>query len=810
MRLIVTACAGLALPAATAAQGAWEALLSVDPYPSPYYSDWDVDPTIGTLTVFNHGAVAGDVRVAFSIMDRSNRVIASGLSETQRVPAGAAAIFESPYDVAGTTSHDTEIERIAERTGRLPEGEYTACAAATDIDGFVLAEACAQFSILYPDPPLLLSPADDAVLEVQDELFQWSPVQVPAQFQPQYVLRIVEVLDGQTPAEALASNIPHHESLELFTPTLRYPIEARPFEPGPTYAWSVRAFDQNGYPLSANEGRSEIWTFRYDDGTGPVDGPVATTFALSTAGQAGPTSPSLSLNQICTTTRVGDVVLDVRSPLGFDPLPASSATLYRDAGGEDWWLFTERQNRQLLLHGSCSSLLDERLLGGLRWVAARKTGRNQRINDWLSVNVPPVGVESIDYGLFVLALKGGTLDVPSSFLEGSQFLAGHDIEVLRGLNAYAVLNLHEHAMWPLLERLGYREKQIEIQGFAGFDAEKAVSVGGAGELADGEPTGDAEVTANVTTEQTFLTLRAALPERTPIGPLAGLIESMRLGVELAIERETDTSLGVAREEESAEGVFDVESELALVPRLTHTMTLRSDRFPNVRGSRDLVGTFGLGLARVQETENKAKQVWMRLQRSSGAAAAGLRRAGSWFGANPDSVICAPKPTSEQEASLVMSYAMDGEIVLGSFVIEEPALEVKVQLAGDGGQVVSGDDRSLSFAVAAVLKGADWGENGIATGVTVEREKEDAAEEICSPRPRSNATVTMTRPRSDATVGQTRPRSNAVTERPPTTEAPDSATWEVEWRVGTEAMPLGDLLRGIPNLIRTLSDAIRNP
>ena len=791
-------------------QGVWDALLTIDPYPSPYYSDWDVNPNIGSLTVFNPDPAAAEVRVAFSIIDGSNRVIASGTSDPQLVPGGAAAIFESPYEVAGTSSHDAEIERIAERTGRLPEGVYTACAAATDLDGFVLAEACAEFTILYPDPPLLLGPGDGAVLDRQDEVFQWTPVQVPVQFQPEYVLRIVEVLEGQTPAEALAANIPHHESFGLFAPSVQYPLEARPLEAGKSYAWSVRAFDQNGYPLSANEGRSEIWTFRYDDGLAPVDGVVTTTFALSTSSQASPPPPSLSLDQICSATRVGDVVLDVRSPLGFDPLPTSSATLYRDSGGEDWWLFTERGNRQLLLHGSCSGQV--LVLGGLRWIAVRKVGRSQRINDWLSVNAPGVGLESIDYGLFVLALKGGSVEVPGAFHEGSQFLAGHEIDVLRGLNAYAVLNLQEHAMWPLLQQLGYTEKQIEIQGFAGFDAEKAISIAGAGDLAGGAPTGDGRVTGNLTTEQTFLTLRAALPERRPIGPLAGLIESMRLGVEFAIERESETAVGVARTDSQASGVFDQESELALVPRLTHTMTLRSDRFPNVRGSRDLVGSLGLSLARTQETKDKAKQVWMRLQRSSGRAAAGLRRAGSWFGANPDSVICAPRPTTEDEASLVMAYGMEGEIVLGALVIEGPALEVKVQLSGDEGRAVAGDDRSLSFALASVLKGESWGDNGIAVGVTVEREKDDDdADELCSPRPRSNATVTPTRPRSDATVGETRPRSNAVTERPDSTTVDvDGAKWQVEWRVGTEGMPLGDLLKGIPNLISAVRNAISSP
>src|SRR5687768_3371471 len=272
VRLALTAFLLVSVSTSLAAQSSWDAILSIDPYPSPYYSDWDNNPNIASLTVINPGA-ATQVRIHFNVTNRANKVVLSGSSDPQNIGARATVIFDNPYDVAGSTHHDEEEERIASRTGRLREGDYTACAVIADLTGFSLAESCTQFTIVYPDPPLLLSPANRDVVTETDPLFQWTPVQVPVDFQLSYVMRVVEVLNGQTPQEALRANIPHYQSLDGQFPSLRYPIDARPFEVGKQYAWTIQVLDQNGYAASANDGRSEIWTFSYDDGSPQLTAP---------------------------------------------------------------------------------------------------------------------------------------------------------------------------------------------------------------------------------------------------------------------------------------------------------------------------------------------------------------------------------------------------------------------------------------------------------------------------------------------------------------------------------------------------------
>jgi hypothetical protein len=533
------------MPAGARGQGVWEALLTIDPYPSPYYSDWNANPNIGSLTVLNHGPGAGEVRVAFSIVDRSNRVIASGTSDPQYVAEGAAAIFDSPYEVAGTSRHDAEIERLAARTGRLPEGSYAACAAATDFDGFVLAEACAEFAILYPDPPLLLGPTDGDTLERQDDFFQWTPVQVPPAFDVQYVLRVAEVLEGQTPAEALETNIPHHESLGLFAPSEQYPIYARPLEVGTTYAWSVRAFDQNGYPVSANDGQSEIWTFTYDDGTAPTQPTGARTLTLmngSSTSAAGSGATVNGLDEICAAwdDPSDQLSLNMNVPLGFDSASVAirDVSLYQDSTTMTWGLLGLGPDRhRYLLVGDCDAgRVLESGTGGLRWIARRDTARVQPLGGFLN-RITPVDVGTalgleLEDAIVILALDGAKVEVPSTWDLPTQFLNDRTIEVGPGLNVFGVL--HAGASWltGAFDRLGYpadAQGDFELQGFVGLRTSWSV-----GAFVGGRMGGPADSVAGGATgrvQAELIRLRGALPERPLPG---GFFLSLQPGIELTV------------------------------------------------------------------------------------------------------------------------------------------------------------------------------------------------------------------------------------------------------------------------------------
>jgi hypothetical protein len=258
--LILAVLAGLVAP--LQAQVPWDLRLIIDPYPSPYLSDWEANPTISTLTVSNPGAQAESVNLVYQVVNQAGQLIASGRSDPQLFSPGSTVIT-SFVDITGNSSHDHGVEDQMRRTGRLPEGDYTACTVATDPGGFVLAEDCANFSILYPDPPYLVGPGDGDVVQSPNPTFQWTPSQVPPQYRLQYVFRLAEVLPDQAPLQALNANIPQFLSTDVPGTNLPYPISALPLEPGHHYAWRVQAIDQNGYPAASNNGLSEIGTFVY-------------------------------------------------------------------------------------------------------------------------------------------------------------------------------------------------------------------------------------------------------------------------------------------------------------------------------------------------------------------------------------------------------------------------------------------------------------------------------------------------------------------------------------------------------------------
>jgi hypothetical protein len=283
----VGALAPLASPAL--AQGTWDAILAVDPVPSPYLSDWEANPDFGTLTVFNGSGQPQSVRLVFNVVDGGGRLVADGASEPQLISGDAPAIFDSPFEIAGSTRHDEELEGQMRRTGRLPEGEYRACVAVVDLGGFQLAEACESFSVVYPDPPLLIAPYDGDAVTSQDFFFQWTPAQVPADFGLRYVLEVVDVRPGQLPAEALQSNLLHFYDPDVASTQVQYPLDAQPLEAGGVYAWQVKALDVNGYPVSANQGRSEVWTFTYQPEPERAVSAIALTVARDTLRYAGDT-----------------------------------------------------------------------------------------------------------------------------------------------------------------------------------------------------------------------------------------------------------------------------------------------------------------------------------------------------------------------------------------------------------------------------------------------------------------------------------------------------------------------------------------
>jgi hypothetical protein len=148
-------------------------------------------------------------------------------------------------------------------TGSLPAGTYTICVDAVNEDETeYLGSSCIIREVRHPYPPELILPADNSAVSEPLPIFSWLPP-MPAYSNILYKIEIVEILDGQTPIEAMeASFAVFYRDSIVDLNSLQYPIASRPFEVGSRYAWRIGA--RIG-PESLEESilYSPVWSFTF-------------------------------------------------------------------------------------------------------------------------------------------------------------------------------------------------------------------------------------------------------------------------------------------------------------------------------------------------------------------------------------------------------------------------------------------------------------------------------------------------------------------------------------------------------------------
>jgi hypothetical protein len=506
--IVAFAFALMALARPASAQGPWTLSLFVDPFPSPYASDWETNPNISSLTITNPAATAQDVRLAYQVTNTQGRILASGSSDPLGVQPGAPTVMTSIIDIAGSSRRDQGLWDQMERTGRIPEGTYTACVILASSNGLVLGEDCDTFTIVYPDPPYLIAPAPGEAITTQAPFFQWTPIQVPPSYQVQYVLQVAEVLPNQTAEEALSATIVHYQQTDLTATNVQYPPNGQPFEPGKRYAWRVVAIDETGFPPTVNGGLSEIRTFTFDDGSGVNGARTEIRLTLANDFDDDPAEVAardaeenaVDIGQMCALWNqpATAYAISSASPIGMKRFTGQPAVLHRDIGAKRWWIATRnpKNARAVLIGGDCKGLVNPtRVL----WIASRDTSVQGEMNRRMANR--SVGPDSM-FGMVVLAVSSGTVEAPEGFTEAREFLGTYSVEVATGLNLFLSLNLKEYALWPWFESLGFREKEFQLYGFLGWNSSWSIGVGAGG--------GSSGV--DVSSERKFLIIRGSFPK----------------------------------------------------------------------------------------------------------------------------------------------------------------------------------------------------------------------------------------------------------------------------------------------------------
>ena len=196
------------------------------------------------------------------------------------VQSGTTVLSVGDFFLPETLSFTGSYQQTFQRTGKLPAGQYQLCIrAVTPVDFIpVTEELCRNFIIVSYQLPILMQPFHEAELNSTQAqtaiIFRWSPLAPAAKEPVQYRIMVFEVLQNQSPVQALRSNQPLLDEIAMagitqyiWKPQLDFSFLQNPADTiqqqKKTFIWTVQTLDRNGIVLqeNSNEGRSEPFVF---------------------------------------------------------------------------------------------------------------------------------------------------------------------------------------------------------------------------------------------------------------------------------------------------------------------------------------------------------------------------------------------------------------------------------------------------------------------------------------------------------------------------------------------------------------------
>ncbi len=228
----------------------------MDPNPTPFIYNWDQQPELIQVNVFNFAEEPVDVKFIAEIINGFQDVVAStdpAIAPTFTLLPSASEYSGAEVIPVSDMIFSEEYQRILNRMHILPEDNYRLCITVVDAtEGIPLTEmpSCSDFLLTGFGSTYLIYPPDGSVYdqyEVTDLVFQWTP----AFFDPRtgyfdYQFRLVEVLENQIPEQAIIVNDPLlEECLPGNENQFLWPEDMISLMPG-TYAWAVRIVELCG------------------------------------------------------------------------------------------------------------------------------------------------------------------------------------------------------------------------------------------------------------------------------------------------------------------------------------------------------------------------------------------------------------------------------------------------------------------------------------------------------------------------------------------------------------------------------------
>lgn len=305
---------------------------------------WAADPTIVQIILHNTTATAFDgAVVSFEIRRMPTRAVVARSNDFHpqqprlTIPPNGTLVLNGPQIIheSAIKLEDETLRQQAQATGQLPEGDYEFCARLLDANAREIGSTsafCPRTTVMLPDPPMLLHPRNDSTLAAGTmPMFVWTPV--TGVLSPiTYTLRVAPLLPGQAPLDALRYNTTVLNLSGLRAPLYQYVPTDIPFAAFPQaegFVWQVEALGPDGRPATRNNGRSEIFRFKFIDTRSsllPQDSsqhPTSSPSGGTTIGTLG--TPSLP------QTDTGSLIRRIELPGGFrivlsEAIPCSTAS----------------------------------------------------------------------------------------------------------------------------------------------------------------------------------------------------------------------------------------------------------------------------------------------------------------------------------------------------------------------------------------------------------------------------------------------------------------------------------------------------
>lgn len=257
-------------------------VLNVQPTPAANFNTWSQRNEV--ITLVSAGSAQGST---LSIKINATLETADGTpvaktditrAALRQLPAAGSAIFyaKDVFD-PGAFIFNSAFQNQLNQTGKLKAGTYRLIVSLFNAAGTaqISNEQTKIFTIVAAQLPVLIAPANEAILNEEAAqtaiVFRWTPILPRPQEPVSYTILVFEILDGQTPMQALRSNQPilntevRGATQYVWRPQLGMAEEGRN-----KFIWTIRSTDVSGTAITGEstngDAVSEPSTFSFRKG----------------------------------------------------------------------------------------------------------------------------------------------------------------------------------------------------------------------------------------------------------------------------------------------------------------------------------------------------------------------------------------------------------------------------------------------------------------------------------------------------------------------------------------------------------------